>query len=485
MKDLVDNQVSYPDTQLLIGGAWRPARSGQTVDVINPATESVIGQLAVAGEVDLEDAVKAAEAGFRVWREATPLTRSGVLRKAAELLRARADQIAPIMSFEQGKPVSEAHLEINASAEILEWFAEEARRTYGRVIPPRIPGALQTVRKEPVGVIAAFTPWNFPISQAARKLGAALAAGCAVVIKPPEEAPASPAALARALVDAGLPDGVLNVVYGVPSEVSEYLIPHPSVRKISFTGSTPVGKHLAQLAGAQMKRITMELGGHAPAIICDDADIERAAEVLATSKFRNAGQVCIAPTRFLVQDSVHDAFVQIFREKVEAILVGNGLDETSTMGALANERRLTAMEELIGDAIDQGATLVTGGRRLGNKGYFYTPTILTDVPLSARAMIDEPFGPVALVRRFNKLEDALVEANRLAFGLASYAFTGSVERANRISDSIEAGMLTINHYGIAFAEVPFGGVKDSGYGSEGGLEAVEAYLATKFVSLTA
>ncbi|MEO1177994.1 MAG: NAD-dependent succinate-semialdehyde dehydrogenase [Pseudomonadota bacterium] len=442
----------------------------------------MIGRVAKAGTADLNAAVAAADTGFALWRAASPLKRAAVLRGAAELLRARADQIAPIMTLEQGKPIAEAKVEITASAEILEWFAEEARRSYGRIVPSRLDGSLHMVLKEPVGIVAAFTPWNFPISQAARKLGAALAAGCAVVIKPPEEAPASPAALVQALIDAGLPDGVVNVVYGIPAEVSETLIPHPKVRKISFTGSTPVGKHLAAMAGAHMKRITMELGGHAPAIVFDDADLERAADVLIAAKFRNAGQVCIAPTRFLVQRGVYDRFVDLLKERIEALRVGPGIEAETTIGALANPRRVEAIEALVDDAIAKGARCVTGGTSGQGDGWFYTPTLLAEMPLSARAMNDEPFGPVVLVAPFDTTEDAISEANRLDFGLAAFGFTGSLERAEAIRTRVEAGMISINHWGIAFAELPFGGVKDSGYGSEGGLEAIESYLVTKLVS---
>lgn len=468
--------------QLFIDGEWRDSLSGKTIPVLNPATEEKIGEVAHAGREDLELAVNAAARGFRVWRKMSPLDRSGILRKAADLLRQRADSIATMMTLEQGKPVAEAKTEILSCADFLDWFAEEGRRTYGRMIPARGEGVYNLVIKEPVGPVAAFTPWNFPMSQAVRKIGAALAAGCSVVIKPPEETPSSPAELIRVLVDAGLPKGVVNMVYGVPSEISDYLIAHPVIRKISFTGSTPVGKLLASLAGAHMKRITMELGGHAPAIVFNDADVKFAASVLAGGKYRNAGQVCIAPTRFLIQDSVYDQFVDEFVTKTKALKLGNGLDEGVTIGPLANQRRQSAIGVLIDDALKNGAKVLTGGQRSQNKGYFFEPTVLVDVPKSARAMNEEPFGPVALVSRFKDFDEAMTEANRLPYGLASYAYTRSVKTATALATGIESGMLSINHYGLALPELPFGGVKDSGYGSEGGLEAVEAYLATKFVS---
>lgn len=468
--------------QLFIDGEWRDSLSGKTIPVINPATEEKIGEVAHAQNEDLELAVSAAARGFQVWRKMSPLDRSGILRKAGDLLRQRAGSIATMMTLEQGKPFAEAKVEILGCADFLDWFAEEGRRTYGRMIPARGEGIYNLVMKEPVGPVAAFTPWNFPMSQAVRKLGAALSAGCSVVIKPPEETPASPAELIRALADAGVPKGVVNLVYGVPSEISDYLISHPVIRKISFTGSTPVGKQLASLAGAHMKRITMELGGHAPAIVFDDADVKFAATVLAGSKYRNAGQVCIAPTRFLIQDGVYDQFVEEFVAKTKALKVGNGLDEGVTIGPLANERRQAAIGTLIDDALKNGAKALTGGKRSQNKGYFFEPTVLVDVPKFARAMNEEPFGPVALMSRFKDFDEVMTEANRLPYGLASYAYTRSVKTSTALATGIESGMLSINHYGLALPELPFGGVKDSGYGSEGGLEAVEAYLATKFVS---
>ncbi|MDR3539117.1 MAG: NAD-dependent succinate-semialdehyde dehydrogenase, partial [Acetobacteraceae bacterium] len=368
------------------------------------------------------------------------------------------------------------------AADVIEWFAEEARRTYGRVVPARADGIYQLVLKEPVGPVAAFTPWNFPINQVVRKLSCALAAGCSIIVKAPEETPASPAVLIRCFVDAGIPAGVVNLVYGVPAEISEYLIPHPIIRKISFTGSTAIGKQLAALAGAHMKRVTMELGGHAPAIVFDDADIEAASKILSTNKFRNAGQVCISPTRFLVQKKVYEQFVEQFVSYAKQVKVGDGLEKGTTMGPLANPRRITAMEGFIGDAVKRGAKVQTGGNRIGNKGNFFEPTVLTGVPKDARVMNEEPFGPLAVIAPFGDFDEVVAEANRLPYGLASYAYTRSAKTATAIAAAVEAGMMSINHHGLALPEVPFGGVKDSGYGSEGGLEAIESYLNTKFVS---
>ncbi len=474
--------TNYPNVLLHIAGRWRPSHDGRRIPVVNPATEEPIGEVSHAGISDLDDALDAAAKAFQVWRKTSPLERSSIMRKAAGLLRERAEQIACWMTLEQGKPLAEARTETLNAADIIDWFAEEARRTYGRVIPARAEGVRQLVLKEPVGPVAAFTPWNFPINQAVRKVSAALAAGCSIILKAAEETPAAPAELVRAFVDAGLPEGTLNLVYGTPAEISSYLIAHPVIRKISFTGSTPVGKQLAALAGTHMKRVTMELGGHAPVVVLKDADIGRAASTMAASKFRNAGQVCVSPTRFLIEEDVYDEFVSRFTDAATAIKVGNGLDEGTTMGPLANPRRVDAMEALVRDAIDCGAELVTGGKRIGNKGYYFEPTVLSRVPLKARAMNEEPFGPLALMVPMASLTDILVEANRLNYGLAAYGFTRSAASAGRLSDHLATGMLSLNHLGLALPEVPFGGVNDSGYGTEGGADALESYLNTKFVS---
>lgn len=472
----------YPDTQLFIDGTWRGGVEGKTIAVLDPATGEEIGRLAHATKADLDAALDAVDRGFKVWSVTSAYERSKVMRKAGDLLRERAGAIAETMTREQGKPLAEAKGEVLAAADVIDWFAEEARRTYGQIIPARAPGVTQMAIKLPVGPVAAFTPWNFPINQVVRKLSAAVAAGCSIIVKAPEETPASPAELIRCFVDAGIPAGVVNLVYGVPAEISEYLIPHPVIRKISFTGSTPVGKQLAALAAQHMKLSTMELGGHAPAIIFADANLEKAVKVMAGSKFRNAGQVCVSPTRFLVQDSVYDKVVSAFTEASKAIKVGNGMEEGVQMGPLANERRIPALEALINDAIEHGAELKTGGRRIGNKGNFFEPTVLSNVPTQARIMNEEPFGPVAVFSPFSTLDDVINEANRLPFGLASYAFTGSADTAQQLGTRIEAGMTTINHNGLALPEVPFGGIKDSGYGTEGGSEAINAYLVTKFVT---
>lgn len=474
----------YSDVSLFIDGEWTAGTSGKSEPILNPATGKALARLAHAGTADLDRALAAADKGFRQWRAVSAFERYKVLRKAANLMRERADEIAQLMTLEQGKPLAEARMEALSAGDLIDWFAEEARRTYGQIVPSRAEGVSQLVIKEPVGPVAAFTPWNFPINQAVRKVSAALAAGCSVILKGPEETPASCAALIRAYADAGVPAGVVNLVFGVPSEISEYLIPHPVIRKITFTGSTPVGKRLAALAGQHMKRITMELGGHAPAIVFEDADVASAAKQLALAKFRNAGQVCVSPTRFLVHESVYPQFLDGFVAAASAIKVGDGLQKDTRMGPLANSRRVEAMQMFVDDAVAKGARVALGGKRLPGDGNFFEPTVLTDLPADARILHEEPFGPIAPVMTFRSFDEVLAEANRLPFGLAAYAFTKSLKTATAIGAGIESGMVSINHFGLALPEVPFGGIKDSGYGTEGGSEAIGAYLNSKFVTQT-
>lgn len=475
--------TSYPSTQLLIANQWQEAQSGKRIDVVNPATSAVMAQVAHAGKADLDRALEAAQRGFEAWRATPAFERAQTMRKAAGLVRERADAIARLMTQEQGKPLAEARGEVLAGADILEWFADEGMRVYGRIVPARRPDMQQMVLKEPVGPVAAFTPWNFPINQIVRKLGAALATGCSFLVKAPEETPASPAALLQAFVDAGVPPGTVGLVYGDPAEISSYLIAHPVIRKITFTGSTAVGKQLAALAGQHMKRATMELGGHAPVIVAEDADVAAAVKAMAGAKFRNAGQVCISPTRFLVHNSVRQAFTDGMVQYAEQLKVGDGLDAETRMGPLANPRRMTAMDDLVRDAEKAGADVLTGGKRLAGEGNFFAPTVLGGVSLDASVFNHEPFGPVAAIRGFDSLDEAIAEANRLPYGLASYAFTQSIKTAQQLASRIEVGMLWINQGAATSAEMPFGGVKDSGYGSEGGPEALEAYLLTKTVSI--
>jgi succinate-semialdehyde dehydrogenase/glutarate-semialdehyde dehydrogenase len=476
--------MSYPDTQLFIHGQWREAAAGETLAVFNPATGKEIGRVAHARQADLDLALEAAQKGFETWRDTPAINRSQIMRVAAGLMRERAGAIAALLTQEQGKPLAEAKGEAMAAADIIEWFADEGLRVYGRIVPSRGNLAMrQMVLKDPIGPVAAFTPWNFPINQVVRKLAAALATGCSMIVKAPEETPAAPAELVRAFADAGLPPGVLGLVYGTPSEISSYLIAHPVIRKITFTGSTPVGKQLAALAGQHMKRVTMELGGHAPVIVAEDADVALAVKTAGGAKFRNAGQVCISPTRFLVHESIAREFSAALVKHAAGLAVGDGSAETTQMGPLANPRRVTAMAEFTKDAVERGATLATGGERIGEAGNFWQPTILTDVPLDARVFNDEPFGPMAAVRSFQTLDEAIAEANRLPFGLAGYAFTSSLKNADLLARRVEVGMLWVNMPAMPSAEMPFGGIKDSGYGSEGGPEAMEAYLNARSVTI--
>ena len=481
---MLDGQLhaSYRDVLLLIDGEWTAAGDGRTLPVHNPATGEVIGTVARAGKAELDRAIAAAERGFAIWRKTSGIERGKTLTAAAALVRERMADIAVQMTLEQGKTLADARGELERAIDVMEYAAAEAPRLYGRIIPPRAGNVYQAVAQDPVGIVAAFTPWNFPVNQIARKAAAALAAGCAIIAKGPEETPGSCAEFMRCLQDAGLPNGVVNLVYGVPAEISEYLIPHPSIRKVSFTGSTPVGKHLAVLAGQHMKRATMELGGHAPVLVFADANIPAAAKLSVASKLRNAGQACISPTRFLVERSAHEPFTQGFVEHYGAVKVGDGLDPETQLGPLANPRRVETMERLIGDAVQRGAKLRLGGSRIGNKGNFFQPTVLSDVPTDAAIMNEEPFGPVAIINAFDTFDDAIAEANRLPFGLAAYAFTGSSRTAGRVFQEVDSGMVSINHYGLGNAEAPFGGVKDSGYGSEGGPEAIEAYLQPRFLT---
>jgi succinate-semialdehyde dehydrogenase / glutarate-semialdehyde dehydrogenase len=479
MNDRVD---LYPQLALLIDGEWLPAGSRGSQPVIDPATQQPLGTLPHATTQDLDRALAAAQKGFRTWRAMSAFDRYQIIRKAADLVRQRKDHIARILTQEQGKIAAEAQIEVAVSADIFDWYAEEGRRAYGRIVPGRTAGLRQMVIQEPVGPVAAFTPWNFPALTPARKIGGALAGGCSLIIKPAEETPATCIELARAFQDAGLPAGVLNLVFGVPAQISEYLIKSPIIRKISFTGSVPVGKHLAMLAAQHMKRATMELGGHSPVIVTEDVDPEKTAEIAAKGKFRNAGQICVSPTRFFVHESIAERFAKRFAEVAGALTPGNGLDPKTGMGPLANPRRVEAMEGFVADARDRGGKITTGGTRSGKEGFFFKPTVVTGLDDDARLMREEPFGPVAPIVAFKTLDEAVTRANSLPFGLAAYAFTNSTRTAGILSDALEAGMVGINTFAISTPETPFGGVKDSGYGQEGGIEGLEAYTVKKFVA---
>ena len=472
----------YPSLSLYIDGQFLGPEGRDGQDVRDPATMEVLGRLPWASRADLDNALAAAQRAFEGWRNTSPTERSAILRRAAQLARERAQDIGRGITLDNGKPLAEGVGEVMNSAEHLEWSAEEGRRIYGRVVPPRNPAVRQLVVREPVGVCAAFSPWNFPFSQAVKKAAAALGAGCTLILKGPEESPSAVVEMARLFHDAGLPPGVLNIVWGVPSDISKYLIESPIVRKVSFTGSVPVGKQLAALAGAHMKRVSMELGGHSPVLVFDDADIEQAATMLARFKTRNAGQVCVSPTRFYVQDKAYDRFVAKFTSVIESTRIGHGLEKGTQMGPLVHARRLSAVQALVEDAIERGAQVVTGGKRIGDKGHFFSPAVITGAPDDSRIMTEEPFGPVAPVARFTDTEEVLKRANGVPFGLAAYVFTNNIQTATRVSNALEAGMININHFGMAHPELPFGGIKDSGIGSEGGTEVFDGYLVTKMIT---
>lgn len=464
---------------MLIGGQWRD--SAQRQDVLNPATETPVGSVPLASAQDLQDALQAAKEGLRVWRGTSPVARGQVLTRAAELLRSRVDAIAHALVLEQGKVLAGARGEVTRGCTLLDWDAAEGRRLYGRIIPGD-PHIRNSAVREPIGVVAAFSPWNAPFASPMRKIAGALAAGCSLVLKPAEETPASAWFIAQALQDAGLPAGVFNLVYGNPEEVSSTLIADPAVRMVTFTGSVPVGRKLSALAGQYLKPAIMELGGHAPVLICRDADPVAVAAKALVAKSVNSGQICVSPTRFFVEEPVFDSFVQALAEGARAVRVGNGLDAASQIGPLTNGRRVAAIHELVEDARNRGARVLAGGQKPAGPGYFYPLTVLANVPDDARVMHEEPFGPLAVVNPIASLDEGIARANELPLGLAAYAFTESVKNLDAISTRVEVGSLAINHFSVSSAETPFGGIKDSGFGREGGIEGVEAYTVIKSIS---
>ena len=475
--------TNYPELSLFIDGEWLGTPGRKSQSVVNPATEEVLGQLPHASAADLDRALAAAQRAWGEWRAFLPVQRARILRKAADLMRARAEEIARIATLEMGKSIHETRIEVQGSAEIFDWYAEEGRRAYGRVLPQRLPGQRMTIVKEPVGPVAAFAPWNFPAGNPARKIGAALGAGCSCILKPAEEAAGTALAIARALADAGLPKGVLAIVFGVPHEISTHLIASPIIRKVSFTGSIPVGKQLTKLAAEGMKRTTMELGGHAPVLVFDDVDVDKVLDCLRHRQVpqRRPG-VRVADA--LLRAGVHLPAVcrGLSPRARKALPVGDGIDEANRMGPLAHARRLPAVQGLIDEALNRGARLLTGGKRIVRKGFFFEPTVLADVPNSARIMNEEPFGPIAILNPFRDFDAVMAEANRLPYGLAAFGFTNNAQRVNLLGERLEAGMIGLNSFQISVPESPFGGVKESGHGSEEGIEGLEACLVTKFIS---
>lgn len=476
------SDIYYEQPHLIINGVQIGSAGRRTTPIVNPATLAMLGDLPHATLADLDAALSGAKTGFEQWRAISPQERGRIIKKAADILRGRANELEQLVAQEVGKPLVQGRWEALVAADTLEWFAEEGRRAYGRIIPGQYHGVSFRVVKEPVGPVAAFSAWNFPLINAARKLGAALAAGCSCIYKPAEEAPASGLAVARALLAAGVSQGVVSVVFGIPAEVSAYLLSSPIIRKVSFTGSVPVGKQLTKLAADRGIRTTMELGGHAPVIVCADANVDEVAAMAVASKYRNAGQVCISPTRFYIHQSIHARFLNAFSQRVAELKVGNGLDPAMDVGPLIHQRRRDAIHALVSEAVQAGAKLVIGGKPVDRAGWFYEPTVLANVPRAARIMNEEPFGPVAIINSFADLDEVLAEANALPYGLAAYAFSDSAKILSKLASSIESGMVALNSFVISQPDAPFLGIKESGHGAEAGVEGLEACLVTKVIT---
>ena len=474
--------MSYEKLELLINGKWKMGSENKAEPVVNPATNEVIGDLPHASKKDLDEALESNLEAFKLWKKESPLNRQKIIENACRNLESKFDQVATNLTIEMGKPIAEAKGELAVGLDVLRWYGEEGKRAYGRIVPSRMSNMSQTVIKEPIGPVIAFVAWNFPVMNVVRKIGGALAAGCTITIKPSEETPGTAIAIGRAFMDAGLPPGVLNIVFGVPSEVSEHLCGSKIPRKLSFTGSIPVGKHLQKLAADNMIRCTMELGGHSPLMVFDDTDIDMAAKISVAGKFRNAGQVCVSPTRFLVQDTVKEQFIRAVINETNKIKVGNGLDDGINMGPLIAERRIDIMKDFVNDAVENGANIEMGGNRMNLEGSFFAPTILTNVSDNTKIMNEEPFGPLLPIDTFNSVDEVIDRANRLDFGLASYAFSNDPKIVSFLKSEIQAGLLAVNSTVVSTPETPFGGIKQSGYGSEGGIEGLDAFLVTRFIS---
>ncbi|KQV22166.1 NAD-dependent succinate-semialdehyde dehydrogenase [Rhizobium sp. Root1203] len=473
-------QYTYPKIGLLIDGEWIYDREA-LCEVENPSDETILGQVPKASAQDLQNALASSARGFEVWRKTPPTERAAVMRRAAALVRQRAKEIAPIFTAESGRTYGEVLAEIERSATFLDWDSEEIRRLYGRIVPTD-PPIQQFVVREPVGPVAAFTPWNVPMSAPSRKISASLAAGCSVILKPAEETPATACMFAQCFLDAGLPKGVLNVVFGNPDEVSRTLVLSPITRLVTLTGSINVGKHLTRLAVETMKPVLMELGGHAPVLIDENTNADEIAQLAVNWKFRMAGQFCSAPSRFLIHRSRYDDFVESLTEKASKLKVGDGFSEGVQMGPLANRRRLAAMADLVDDAVSHGAKVTTGGKRVGNRGWFYAPTVLADVPLDARVMSEEPFGPIAPCTAVDSMDEALQISNSLNMGLAAFVFTNNIERANHLSRELQVGSVALNVFTSPGGDAPFGGYRESGIGREGGTEMYNSYTVAKTIA---
>lgn len=468
-----------------VAGRWRHGNGSISLNLTNPATSQVFAQYQAAGQNDIAEALEATQTGFDAWRQRTALERSDILRRAASLLRQQANDIAKALTREEGKPLLEARRELEQAAQMVEWNAEEGRRVAGENLPTRLPNTRFATMREPIGPVAAFTPWNFPVVLSAMKISAALAAGCSVILKPAEETPTSAAALVRCFHEAGVPGEALQMLVGSPSEISRMLITSEVIRKISFTGSTQVGRLLAEQAGRALKPITLELGGHAPVVVCEDADPHAVVATLSQIKLRNAGQICASPSRFYVHRRHYEAFIEAFSAVARATVVGSGEETDTTMGPLANERRQKAVQALVDDACQHGARLVCGGKACDSKGnesgFFYLPTVLADVPPNSKVMQQEPFGPLVPVVPFDTLEEALTMANALPVGLAAFVFTNDLRQARHLSENLRAGAVGINCITLMQPETPFGGILESGFGRENGRQSLDAFLVTRSV----
>lgn len=471
--------------KMYIDGEWVSASDGKTLDIINPANEEAVDTVPMATAADLDRALTAAERAWKTWRETDAWSRSAALRRTADLLRERAGAIAEVLTQEQGKTLPEAKGETLAAADQFDWYADEARRIYGRTVDAHSHAHRILVLRQPIGPVAAFSPWNFPALLPARKVAPAVAAGCSVIVKPASEAPRTMLCMAQACHDAGIPPGVVNVVTGSSSMISPYLVQSNVIRKVSLTGSVPIGQQILKLCAEGIKSVTMELGGHSPVLVFEDADVEKAAEIAARGKFRNNGQVCIAASRFYVQESVADRFVARFVEVAQSLKQGDGRESGVDVGPLANRRRLEATEALVADAVQKGAAVECGGARPEEfpRGFFYKPTVLSGVTPAMDIMHEEPFCPVAPIATFADLDDALAKANATEFGLAAYIFTNNTRTAFLAAEGVEAGMVGVNNLVIATAEAPFGGIKKSGFGREGGSEGLDHYTVPKYINI--
>ena len=473
-----DNKEYYPDVALIIDGEFIKRRGEP---VVNPSTGGAFSEVPHASEEDIDLALRAAKRGFEIWSKFDPMHRENLMRRASNIIKERCEQVAYAISQEQGKPILQAKAEILRTCEIIEWDASEGRRTYGRIIPAK-PLLRHSVIRQPIGPVAAFSPWNFPISSPGRKVAGALAAGCSIILKASEETPAGAFELVKAFHDAGVPEGVVNLIFGEPAKISERLIESKVIRLVTFTGSILVGKQLAGLAAKHMKPAIMELGGHAPVLVDQSINSRKIAGVCLLGKSRNAGQVCVSPTRFFVHENIFSDFLDSFVKAANNLKIGNGTDKGIEMGPVANERRLSAIEHFIDDSIETGAKLAAGGNRIGNQGYFHEMTVITDVPNDAKVMREEPFGPVAIVNKVQSMDDAIKISNELPYGLAAYAFSNSASIVEQITQNVEAGNVSINHLTASVAETPFGGIKESGYGREGGTEGLQCYTIVKNIS---